>query len=269
VSSRAGLQPQPLIQGLLSSSSSSSSTNNKKIGGLIVVGSYVPKTTSQLEYLLQHSLVQHITIPIKDIILSYRDGDSITCNKIVETILDNITDHLTIPTDVVLSTSREFFPGASLEETKYVSDVVTEIVSSLSVKPGFIIAKGGITSHEIAAKVLQVRYQSSNALVLGQIHPGVPIWMLNASSIDSLDLFVSNDNYVKDNDQQKLCMPYVVFPGNVGDFTALAQVASKLGVKSRLRKLLASLKTYQRQKIAIPAFNICKSTATHPLRILK
>ena len=51
-----------------------------------------------------------------------------------------------------------------------VSDAVVDIVRGVTVKPSFFIAKGGITSHDIAVKSFQIH----TARVLGQVDPGVP-----------------------------------------------------------------------------------------------
>lgn len=71
--------------------------------------------------------------------------------------------------------------------------------------PSFIIGKGGITSSEIGTKALKVK----KALVLGQVLKGIPVWLT-----DSESKFPN--------------MPYVIFPGNVGDENALFDVVSLL-----------------------------------------
>ena len=67
------------------------------------------------------------------------------------------------------------------------------ITSALQSHARYIIAKGGITSSDLATKSLKVK----RALVIGQILPGIPVWKLD-------------DNCEEPN------MIYVVFPGNVG-----------------------------------------------------
>jgi uncharacterized protein YgbK (DUF1537 family) len=79
-----------------------------------------------------------------------------------------------------------------------ISEAVTRIASSITVRPNFIIAKGGITSSDVGTKALRVK----KALVLGQILPGIPVWLTGAES-------------------RFPDMPYVIFPGNVGSETAL------------------------------------------------
>ena len=79
------------------------------------------------------------------------------------------------------------------------------IVRSLATRPRYLLAKGGITSSDLATKGLGVR----RALVLGQILPGVPVWRLGAES-------------------RYPGMVYVVFPGNVGGPGALAEAVAAL-----------------------------------------
>ena len=74
-----------------------------------------------------------------------------------------------------------------------ISDAVTSIIGKLEERPSFIIAKGGITSSDVGTKALRVK----KANVMGQIKPGIPVWMTGEES--------------KFNN-----MPYIIFPGNVG-----------------------------------------------------
>jgi uncharacterized protein YgbK (DUF1537 family) len=68
-----------------------------------------------------------------------------------------------------------------------------------------VLAKGGITSHDIAAKALGVQ----RAVVMGQIIPGVPVWRLGEGS-------------------RFPGMSYIVFPGNVGGETSMTDVVQAL-----------------------------------------
>jgi len=87
-----------------------------------------------------------------------------------------------------------------------VSDSLVEIVRAISTRPRYLLAKGGITSSDVATKGLDVR----RALVLGQILPGVPVWRTGDES-------------------RHPGLAYIVFPGNVGDSSALVQVVTALG----------------------------------------
>jgi uncharacterized protein YgbK (DUF1537 family) len=105
--------------------------------------------------------------------------------------------------EVVLYTSRELVvpPGMpQLYAAQQVSEALVEVLRRLSVRPAYLIGKGGITSSDLATGGLGVR----KAQVLGQIVPGVPVWRLGPES-------------------KYPGLPYVVFPGNVGSPDALAQ----------------------------------------------
>ncbi|HGM1177478.1 TPA: nucleotide-binding domain containing protein [Clostridioides difficile] len=81
-----------------------------------------------------------------------------------------------------------------------ISDAVTSIIGMLNVRPNFIIAKGGITSSDVGTKALRVK----KATVMGQIKPGIPVWMTGKES-----KFPN--------------MPYIIFPGNVGEISTLRE----------------------------------------------
>jgi uncharacterized protein YgbK (DUF1537 family) len=92
-------------------------------------------------------------------------------------------------------------PQASLAIFQSVSAGLIAIVEQISVRPRYLLAKGGITSHDLAAKALRVK----RAVVLGQIVPGVPVWKCGTES--------RFPNLV-----------YIVFPGNVGSRESLVDI---------------------------------------------
>jgi uncharacterized protein YgbK (DUF1537 family) len=107
----------------------------------------------------------------------------------------------------VIFTSRTVVSSESgqLAAGEAISRGLVEIVAGIHQRPGFIIAKGGITSSDIGTAALGVQ----RAIVLGQIRPGVPVWRLSEES-----RFPN--------------LPYVVFPGNVGDAGTLAEIVTEL-----------------------------------------
>jgi len=111
--------------------------------------------------------------------------------------------------DVLIFTSRRFVrgdtPAQSLHVGQRISDALVELVQRLEVRPRYILAKGGITSSDVATRGLGVK----RAMVLGQLLPGVPVWRLGLET--------------KFPD-----LTYVVFPGNVGGPTALAEAVQRL-----------------------------------------
>ena len=78
-------------------------------------------------------------------------------------------------------------------------------LASFSVVPGFLIAKGGITSSDVGIKALRVK----KALVLGQAAPGIPVWKTGEES-----LFPG--------------LSYIIFPGNVGNAETLRNIVETL-----------------------------------------
>jgi len=111
--------------------------------------------------------------------------------------------------DTVVYTSRQLITStdaaASLAIGRRVSDALVYLVQHLAVTPRYLIAKGGITSSDTATLGLGVR----RALVLGQALPGVPVWKLGPEA-------------------KFPGLGYVVFPGNVGADSALAELIGKL-----------------------------------------
>jgi uncharacterized protein YgbK (DUF1537 family) len=80
---------------------------------------------------------------------------------------------------VVIFTSRKLHSSPQhISFHKQISDSLTVIVSHLAVKPSFLIAKGGITSNDVASIGLNI----SSAVVLGQIDVGVPVWRTGEES---------------------------------------------------------------------------------------
>jgi uncharacterized protein YgbK (DUF1537 family) len=172
-------------------------------GSLVIVGSYVPKTTMQLENLLRQNTHHSIEVRVPEV-LSSRDPDSYA-----KTVIRETEDLLSVGRHVVIHTSRVLERGRdaenSLKINSLVSSFLVTIVNRLAIRPAFIVAKGGITSSDIASKALMAK----KAIVLGQIIPGVPVWKMDADSKFSEIM-------------------YVVFPGNVGDEFALVDVCAKM-----------------------------------------
>lgn len=195
VSIRAGIAPGKVIERL---PKDIHATN----GSLAVVGSYVPKTTIQLGQLLRQK--KHETIEINVTSLFADSGMGVIPNNLAAQ-----TDQwLKEGKDVIIYTSRKLREGVDSESNLKihgtVSKFLVDIVRNLSVRPSFMIAKGGITSSDLASKGLS----AESALIVGQAIPGVPVWQL-----DQRSKFPE--------------LVYVVFPGNVGDEMALVNVWNK------------------------------------------
>ncbi len=172
-------------------------------GSLVVVGSHVPKTTSQLSWLLQTGNYKTIEVNVGDLLHA---GDAETQASAISQQTDA---WLSAGANVVIYTSRQLEVGpdqdSSLAINAQVSNILVSIVQGLTVRPEFMVAKGGITASDLATKGLSVE----KALVLGAVIPGVPVWQLDANS-------------------KFPGLLYVVFPGNVGDEMALGVVCGQL-----------------------------------------
>jgi uncharacterized protein YgbK (DUF1537 family) len=172
-------------------------------GSLVVVGSYVPKTTRQLAVLLGHGNHHSIEIDVPELL---RSTDTTAYRTL---IARQASDLISQGRNVVIHTSRRLETGKDAESTllihRAVSAFLVSIVRELSVRPAFIIGKGGITSSDLATKALSV----TRAVILGQVIAGVPVWKL-------------------DSDSRFPEMRFVVFPGNVGDDHALSDVCELL-----------------------------------------
>ncbi len=172
-------------------------------GFLIVVGSHVPKTTSQLSSLLAHGDYKSIEVKVEGILLSEEVS--------AQAIIQQTNQWIAAGNNVVIHTSRMLHigndPESSLKISASVSGFLVSIMKGLSVRPKFIIAKGGITSSDLATKGLS----AERALILGPVIPGVPVWKMDAGS-------------------KFPGIIYVVFPGNVGNENALMEVCKKFEV---------------------------------------
>jgi uncharacterized protein YgbK (DUF1537 family) len=159
--------------------------------GLLVVGSHVGLTTRQVE----------ATQGLYEIEL---DVNALDPAAVGERVKAALAGH-----DVLLYTSRTLKRGDDdLAIAREVSRAVTDVVAhALGARPAWVIAKGGITSHDVAVRGLGIR----RAKVLGQL----------------LDGMVSVFRPVE-ADPRAVGMPYVVFAGNVGDEQTLAEIVERV-----------------------------------------
>lgn len=175
-------------------------------GSLTVVGSYVPKTTRQLNHLLAAGAHHSIEVSVPDLLRSKDTSFYRT------SIARQASAWIAAGKDVVIHTSRILETGKDPESTLLihaaVSSFLVGIVKTLTERPSFMISKGGITSSDIATKGLS----AERALILGQVIAGVPVWKMDQRS-KYPDLI------------------YVVFPGNVGDDEALTEVWKTIRAK--------------------------------------
>jgi uncharacterized protein YgbK (DUF1537 family) len=173
--------------------------------GLVVVGSHVGQTARQLARLTERFPLTHVELDVPQLLADARGGYLAELVERVRSALDH--------QDVLLSTSRSLVrdadPGRSLEIAAAVSAAVAAIVrAALAAHPAWVLAKGGITSHDVAVHGLGLQ----RATVLGQFFPG----MVSALRIEEASEGAARG------------IRYVVFAGNVGDDDALADVVARL-----------------------------------------
>lgn len=177
---------------------------NNTNGGLIVAGSHTAKTTEQLNGLRNR----------KDIAFLEFDSDLVLIDKLedeVERIITLAARKISAGITVVIYTKRKLLvldndttEDALLRSVK-ISEALQSVVGRFPIRPAFVIAKGGITSSDIGVKALQVK----RALVLGQAAQGIPVW--------------------KTDEESKFPgIPYIIFPGNVGNEDTLREVVDQL-----------------------------------------
>ena len=196
VQMRAGLPTRPLLSAAQMNATSAN-------GGLVVVGSYVPKTTGQLGALLASPQVAAIEVNVSALLDDgTQQGEISRASTLAEQLIRS-------GQDVVIYTSRTLISSDNAERSlqigQRVSHSLVAIVNAIQTPPRYLIAKGGITSSDLATKALGIR----RAMVMGQILPGVPVWQAG-------------------NESRHPGMPYIVFPGNVGGESALLDVVNQL-----------------------------------------
>ena len=172
--------------------------------GLVIVGSHVGQTTRQLALLTALDGITELEVDVACVLDADHRAD------VVESVAAAAVDALA-NSDVVIKTSRAVITGtdadANLAIAQAVSGALVAIVGNVvnRVRPAWVVAKGGITSSEIATRGLGVR----RAWVRGTLLPGmVSLWEPVESRTPGV--------------------PYVVFAGNVGAEDSLAAVVTTL-----------------------------------------
>lgn len=164
--------------------------------GIILVGSHVPTSTRQLQYVIDN-------FPVAPILVNL--------NRLVEdsaALRDEIRQkiawaHEEGRTAVIYTSRAERRFDTKAERLAFgdqVSAFLMDIVQHLPDDIGFLISKGGITSNDVLSKGLAL----SASRVLGQILPGCSVVRC------------------PEDHPRFAGLPVVIFPGNVGGETAVA-----------------------------------------------
>jgi len=198
----AGIEPQPTLTADLIYPKGYPSGH-----GLVVVGSHVGLSSWQVEVLRSRAGVSHIVLDVPAAVHPEHGGTYLH-------YLALRVARALAKTDVALSTSGIVLRGSDPEESlaigRRVSHALSAVVRDVLVtqRPGWVLGKGGVTSHDVAVRGLGLR----RATVLGQLLPGM-VSVLEPAEATSAEA---------------LGLPYVVFAGNVGDGNTLADVVELL-----------------------------------------
>lgn len=199
VRARAGLPERPLLSrtDLLGAGAA------VPLPGLVAVGSHVRRSAEQLAALLALPGIIHVELDVPRIVApTTRQGEIARATRATAAAL-------AAGSTPVVATSRLLHraadPLAQLDTSRVVSAALVSVVAGVTARPGWIVAKGGITSSDVGTAALGV----DRAIVLGQIRPGVPVWRLGPET-------------------RHPGLSYVVFPGNVGGPESLAEVVALL-----------------------------------------
>ncbi len=199
VRARAGISARPLLtrDELLRPDAPSGAR------GVVIVGSHVRRTTEQLEHVLSEPGIVGIEVDVGALLTG-----AVARDQEIATVSAQMNGALRGGATPVVFTARAIVRSEQMNElavARAVSDALVAIMANLEERPDFVIGKGGITSSDIGVHGLQ----AERALVLGQIRAGVPVWRLGAKS-------------------RFPGLPYVVFPGNVGEPETLAAIVREL-----------------------------------------
>ncbi len=176
--------------------------------GLVVVGSHVELTTRQVRALLELPGIESVELDVAAMVDPGRAALEIDrCAAAVLAAADR--------GDVLLMTSRRRLViesgESSLALSRRISAALVDVTRRAvgDVEFSWVIAKGGITSHDVASDALRIR----RATVLGQLFEGiVSVWRKEPSG--------PADDLVG--------LPFVVFAGNVGDDDTLRDAVAIL-----------------------------------------
>lgn len=174
--------------------------------GAVIVGSHVKKTTEQLANLLQAPGTVGVEVEVGRLL----DPNPEIPGQLLAEIYDRISQIHQAGQTAVVYTSRQELTFDDVETRlkfgEAVSSLLMAVIRHLPEDIGFLISKGGITSNDTLSQGLALQ----TAYLLGQVIPGV-------SMVRTSETHPQFPN-----------LPIVLFPGNVGDGTALTQVYQRL-----------------------------------------
>ncbi len=188
-------------------------SSGKPKPGLVIVGSYVKLADDQLKSLLHENSCVGVELDVNTILKNLKDNKSMALLDKMESqwlkelntiIASNLTPVLYTSRREVLfkSTSEKIQFGISLAR------IMAKLVREISNKLGYIISKGGITTHIL----LSDGFQFKSLDLKGQILPGLSV--------------------VCSSDITNNPLPILTFPGNLGDQNTLVEAWKIMDIAS-------------------------------------
>jgi uncharacterized protein YgbK (DUF1537 family) len=176
-------------------------------GGLVVVGSHVEMTTRQLDRLRAEGGVVELELDVPALLDRERAADHLAAatRRATGLLTRGVDDDLVVRTSRTQVTAGDV-PG-NLAIARTVSAALVAVVHAVvsRVRPRFVLAKGGITASDTATDGLEI----TRAWSRGTLLPGmVAVWEPVSGPGQGV--------------------PYVVFPGNVGDDDGLLHAVRTL-----------------------------------------
>ena len=183
---------------------------NQRIPGLVVVGSHVPLADLQLQELLQEPECEAIELPVAKLARVFEGGSpDFLIDDLEAQWRQQLQQVLASAKTPVLHTSRGELPFASaaarLRFGRKLAELMARLSASVADQLGYLISKGGITTHTLLEHGLNLP-----AVVLqGQLLPGLSLVCAEMEGMDDL--------------------PIITFPGNLGDRSTLRKAWELMG----------------------------------------
>ena len=179
---------------------------NKYMPGIIIIGSYVDKTTRQLNKMLKISSCKALELNILNLYQLFNNENNYSqLNYLKKSILNTIQRILASGQTPVLYTSRNFLvldnESKQIKFQKFLSSFIAKLVADIKFEIGYLISKGGITTNTILSEGFNI----DSVYLEGQILAGI--------SLITVDLM-----------KLKSKIPIVTFPGNIGEEDDLVKV---------------------------------------------
>jgi len=201
----APLPPQPLAAAGLAALRRRGASG-VALGGLVVVGSHVPLADAQLERLLAEPACRGVELAVAKV---HRILEGPLPDRLLVSLEDAWTEALRevlgAGQTAVFFTSRGELTCRHGEERRALGSALAgamaRVAARLAPSLGYVIAKGGITSHTLLAE----GFALGAVHLQGQLLPGLSLVLPSAASaIDSMPEGLEG-------------LPILTFPGNLGD----------------------------------------------------